>query len=299
MLSFLPAIILLPLHLLLQVANLALWALLVTLLGLIKLLLPVPALTSLLNLCMNGIVGLFGLISVRIIRLCNKVEWDCQVDGTLSRHDWCLMLPNHLSWLDIILLIDLAAGKIPAPKFFLKRELIWMPFIGLACWALDMPFMRRYSRDFLAKNPHLKGKDIDTTRKSCEKFQQCPTTVINFVEGSRFTAQKHQQRKSPYTNLLPPKAGGIAFTLAAMGELFTQILDVTILYPNNSQRPMLDMLSGRLNKVVIRVDVLPVDEKVIGDYYNDADFRARFQQWLNSLWQRKDKLIDSLLDKYQ
>lgn len=299
MLSFLPAIILFPLQLLLQVANLALWGSLVIIFGLFKLLLPIAIIRRGLSHCMNGFLSLFGVCSVRIIRLCNKVEWDCQVEGKLSKNDWYLMVPNHLSWLDIVLLVDFAAGKIPAPKFFLKKELIWMPFVGLAAWALDMPFMRRYSQDFLNKHPHLKGKDIETTQKSCEKFQHNPTTVINFVEGTRFTEQKRQQKGGTHENLLPPKAGGIAFTLATMGKLFTNILDVTILYPHNTETPVLDMLSGRLNKVIVRVKVLPVSEKVIGDYYNDEQFRSGFQQWLNSLWERKDKLIGQLINGRQ
>ena len=277
MLSFLPSIIIFPLHFILQVLNLVFWAGMIITLGLVKFILPFKVVAALLNPVMNQFSLCFGVCSVGFIKLTNKIEWDCHIKGELSAKNWYLMMPNHLSWLDIILLFDFASGKIPAPKFFLKKELIWVPFVGLGAWALDMPFMQRYSRAFLEKYPHLKGKDIETTRKSCAKFEHHPTTVINFVEGSRFTKEKHELRNSPYSHLLPPKAGGVAFTLAAMGELFTNILNVTILYPNNSEHPMLDMLNGRLNKVVMHVDVLPVDDKVIGDYFNDEHFKARFQ----------------------
>ncbi len=295
MLSFLPAIILFPIHFCLQVINLAFWATLIIALGALKFLLPFAIVQNLLNPAMNAFSIYFGVISVKIIKLTNKVEWDLQIKGELKKDNWYLMLPNHLSWIDIVLLFDFAANRIPAPKFFLKKELIWLPFVGLGAWALDMPFMQRYSRAFIEKNPHLKGKDIETTRKSCAKFKTHPTTVINFVEGSRFTKEKHMLRNSPFQFLLPPKAGGIAFTLAAMGELFTNILNVTILYPDNNKRPMLDLLSGRLNKVVIHVDVLPVTEDVIGDYFNDDSFKIKFQQWLNGVWEQKDRLIESLV----
>ena len=294
MFSFLPAVIVFPLHLLLQVINLGFWAILIIAFGLLKLILPFAA--PLLNPFMNRLMFSFGIVSVALIKLTNRVEWDFKIHGELNKNDWYLMTPNHLSWLDIILLIEFAADKIPAPKFFLKKELIWLPFVGLGAWALDMPFMQRYSRAFVEKNPHLKGKDIETTRKYCEKFKKQPTTVINFVEGSRFTSEKHETRNSSYENLLPPKAGGIAFTLAAMGELFTNVLDVTLLYPNNSDKPMMDMLSGRLNKVVIHVDVLPVDDQIVGDYFNDSKFQARFQNWLNGLWHQKDRLIGQILN---
>ncbi|MCV2884695.1 acyltransferase [Aestuariibacter sp. AA17] len=299
MLSFLPSIIIFPLHLLLQVINLSFWGGIIIAMGFIKLLLPFQFTTRILNPVMGQFSILFGVCSVLIIKLTNRIEWDFKIKGELGKDKWYLMMPNHLSWLDIILLFDFASGRIPAPKFFLKKELIWVPFVGLGAWALDMPFMQRYSRAFLDKYPHLKGKDIETTKKSCEKFKNTPVTVINFVEGTRYTMDKHKLKNSPFASLLPPKAGGAAFTLAAMGELFSNILDVTILYPNNTKRPMLDMLSGRLNKVVLHVDVLPVTEDVVGDYFNNEDFRKRFQAWLNGVWESKDKLITQLMSSKQ
>lgn len=294
MLSLFPGFVLFPLHLTLQILNLCFWALLIIMLGLLKLLLPMPAITKLINWLLNNMLCAFGIMSVTLIKLTNKIELDYQVDGELSQRGWYLLMSNHLSWLDINLLTEFAVGRIPAPKFFLKKELIWLPFVGLGAWALDMPFMQRYSGEFLKNNPHLKGKDIETTRKSCEKFRQLPTTVINFVEGSRYTVEKHSLRASPFAHLLHPKAGGIAFTLASMGELFTNILDVTILYPENKGSPMLNMLAGKLTRVVIRVKVLPIDEHIIGDYFNDDNFKNTFQAWLNDLWRDKDKLIEQL-----
>ena len=274
--------------------SLAFWALCITLLGLIKFILPFPFITRPLNIVLNFMMCAFGFCSVTLIRCMNSVELDYVVEGKLSKKEWYLIVANHLSWLDIILLTDFAAGKIPAPKFFLKKELIWLPFVGLGAWALDMPFMQRYNKTFLQKNPHLEGKDIATTKKSCEKFRQLPTTVINFVEGNRFTPEKQKLKQSPFVNLLPPKAGGIAFTLATMGELFTSVLDITIIYPDTQGSPMMTMLGGRLKKVIIRVNLHPITDEVIGDYFNDQKFKQGFQSWLNTVWQNKDKLITHL-----
>jgi 1-acyl-sn-glycerol-3-phosphate acyltransferase len=297
MLRFLPVFLLFPLHLCLQTINIAFWSILIILFGLLKLVLPVAVIVKPINVLINFMLFAFGKLSVKLIKLTNKVELDYQIEGVLSKEEWYLMMPNHISWLDIVILTEFAADRIPAPKFFLKKELIWLPFVGLGAWALDMPFMRRYSSAFIAKNPHLKGKDIETTKQSCEKFKKMPTTVINFVEGSRFTPDKHRQRKSPYQYLLPPKAGGIAFTLAAMGELFTSILDVTIVYPNVKGSAMLAMLGGKLTKIVLRVKVLEIKEGTVGDYFNNESFRAAFQTWLNQVWLEKDKLICDLEDK--
>lgn len=296
MFSVLPRFVLFPVHLFLQIISLAFWTISITLLGFIKFLLPFSFFTKPINIVLNFMMCGFGFCSVALIKCMNKVELDYVVEGELKKTEWYLIMSNHLSWLDIILLTDFAAGKIPAPKFFLKKELIWLPFVGLGAWALDMPFMQRYSKAFLQKNPHLEGKDIATTKKSCERFRQLPTTVINFVEGNRFTPEKQKLKQSPFKNLLPPKAGGIAFTLATMGELFTSVLDITIIYPDTQGSPMMAMLSGRLKKVIIRVNVHPVTDEIVGDYFNDETFKQSFQGWLNSVWQNKDKFITKLTE---
>ncbi|QJR81602.1 acyltransferase [Alteromonas pelagimontana] len=292
---FFPLIFLI--HTPLQIANLAVWASLVIIFGVAKLLLPFPILQQRLASAMHFFMFCFGKTSVLLIRCFNSVQFEFRVQGALSKKSWYLILANHMSYLDIILLIDFAAERIPVPKFFLKQELIWLPFVGLGAWALDMPFMRRYSREYLEKFPHKKGMDIQTTKRFCQKFKLTPTTVINFVEGTRYTAVKHKVRGSQYKHLLPPKAGGIAFTLATMGELFTNILDISLLYPDNQRHPMLSMLSGQLSRVVMDVNVLDVPAESRGDYYIDEQFRGQFHTWLNGLWAAKDARIAQWMEQ--
>ena len=136
--------------------------------------------------------------------------------------------------------------------------------------------MRRYSREFLLRNPHLRGKDIETTRNACEKFRHIPTTVINFVEGTRFTEPKRDAARSRYRHLMPPKAAGLAFTLAAMGEQFDSLINVTISYPDNAEAPFRDFLMGRMKRIRVRIEELPVDEALVGDYFNDKQFKRGF-----------------------
>ena len=283
------------LHTTLQVANLALWGGLIILLGLVKLVIPVASFRKAIMTVMHGLMFCFGKFSVSFIRFFNSVEMDYRIHGELSKQNWYLIVANHLSYLDIILLIEFAATRIPAPKFFLKQELIWLPFVGLGAWALDMPFMRRYSKAYLAKHPEKKGKDIETTKAYCQKFKSTPTTVINFVEGTRYTPQKHALRASQYRNLLPPKAGGVAFTLTAMGDLFTNVLDVSLLYPENAKHPMMSMLCGQMTKIVIDVNVMDVPEPANDIPADPQDFRSRFQGWLNTLWAMKDNRISQIL----
>lgn len=275
-------------HTSLQLCNMSFWGGLVIIFGVLRFTLPIKKVNKLLLRIMHRLYLSFGIISVAMIKMFNPIEIRIEIDKPLSKNKWYLITANHISYLDIILLIDFCAPRIPPPKFFLKKELIWLPFVGLSAWALDMPFMQRYSKKFLEKHPHLKGKDIETTKKSCEKFIDTPTTVINFVEGTRFTKQKHKERKSPYSHLLRPKAGGIAFTLTAMGELFSHILDITLAYPN-SIHPMMDMLSGRMTQIVIEVKTLDVSNDLIGDYFDNPIFQSKFQVWINELWVNKNE----------
>ncbi|NMH61451.1 acyltransferase [Alteromonas ponticola] len=283
-------------HTPLQVINLAFWGSLIILFGLVKLALPIPSVQKFLANLMHRFLFGFGAVSVKMVRIFNDVDVQIDVHGELSKQHWYLIMANHLSWLDIILLIEFAAKRIPAPKFFLKKELIWMPFVGLGAWALEMPFMSRYSQSYLKKYPHKRGQDIETTKRYCHKFKTMPTTVINFVEGTRFTDNKHQLKQSCYQHLLPPKAGGIAFTLATMGDLFTNILDISLLYPQNRHHPMYAMLSGQMKRIVIDVNIIPLPEQACGDYFSDAVYRLQFQDWLNERWAAKDARIAKIME---
>jgi len=205
-----------------------------------------------------------------------------------------LVVANHQSWVDILVLQRIFHRKIPFLKFFLKKELRWFPLLGQAWWALDFPFMKRYSRQFLQKKPHLKGKDLEITRKACEKFRTSPVSIMNFVEGTRFTAEKHMKQRSPYRNLLKSKAGGIAHVLSSMGDQLNAILDVTIVYPKNV-KSFWAFACGDLHEIKIRVRAVPVTKDLLGNYAIDKSFQTRFHNWLNALWEKKDRTIQEML----
>ncbi len=212
---------------------------------------------------------------------------------SLKPKDWYLVIANHQSWVDILIMQRLLHNKIPFLNFFLKKELIYVPFLGLAWWALDFPFMSRTSKAQLKKNPSLRGKDIETTRKACEKFKEVPVSIVNFVEGTRYTDNKHQRQNSPFNKLLKPKAGGVAFVLQAMGTELSKLVNITIHYPEGIPTFM-DFASGKVNKVQVDVKVMPISENLIGDYTSDIDFRVKFQGELNQLWQEKEQTLSSL-----
>lgn len=172
-------------------------------------------------------------IDKAIFALCIPTQWDIRGVDTLRQDTSYLCVSNHQTWVDIPALIESLNRRVPFFKFFLKKELIWVPLLGLAWWGLDYPFMKRYSKAFLDKHPELKGKDLEITKAACELFKRQPVTVVNYLEGTRFTEAKRAEQQSPYRHLLKPKAGGVAFVLAALGEQLDALLDVTIVYPGD------------------------------------------------------------------
>ena len=228
------------------------------------------------------------------LRITEAQAWKVQLPENLSTDKWYFVTANHQSWADILIAQSVLNRKVPMLKFFLKRELFWVPVLGLCWWALDFPFMRRYSREYLAKHPHKQGKDLEETRKACEKFQYTPTAVFNFMEGTRFTEQKYQFKQSSYQHLLPPKAGGTGFVLGAMGSTLDTLLDISIHYPNG--RPTFwEFLCAKAGEVEVTVRCVNIPDGVRGgDYQNDPSYKAEVQAWVNNVWQEKDTILTSL-----
>ncbi|WP_435928409.1 acyltransferase [Dryocola sp. BD613] len=265
--------------------------------GVIKLLLPVPALWRAIALFADFMMYCWCEGLALLLRLNPHLQWDVEGLEDLNKKKGYLLICNHRSWADIVILCVLFRKLIPMNKYFLKQQLAWLPFIGLACWALDMPFMKRYSRGYLLRHPERRGKDVETTRRACEKFRLHPATIVNFVEGSRFSREKQLKTHSAFQNLLPPKAAGIAMVLNVFGEQFNQLLNVTLCYPENTGSPFYDMLTGKMTRIVVRVSLVTIEKDLYGDYVNDKAFKLRFQSWLNALWHEKDILLSGIMQK--
>ncbi|SEJ88509.1 acyltransferase [Pseudomonas sp. NFR16] len=234
-------------------------------------------------------------INKLIFRLCIPTRWEISGHEGLRGDTSYLVISNHQSWVDIPALVQALNRRTPFFKFFLKKELIWVPFLGLAWWALDYPFMKRYTKAFLAKNPELKGKDLEITKEACELLKRQPVTVVNYLEGTRFTPAKQAQQTSPYRYLLKPKAGGVAFVLAAMGEQLDAVLDVTVVYPGERIPGFWDLISGQVPRVIIDIRTRELDPALWqGDYENDPAFREYVQGWVNRLWEEKNARIEAL-----
>lgn len=257
-----------------------------------KLILPGKALKTRCSQLVVWVAEYWAENCKRIFAALTATQWDIRGAAELQQNASYLIISNHQSWVDIPALVQAFNRKVPYFKFFLKQQLIWVPFLGLAFWALDYPFMKRYSKAKLEKFPQLKGQDLEITRRACEKFRDLPVTVVNYLEGTRFTPAKQAQQGSPYAHLLKPKAGGVAFVLKVLGEQLDTILDVTLVYPGRQPPGFWTLLSGQVPRVIVDIQTRPLHAELWqGDYQNDPQFRQYVQNWVSELWQEKDARI--------
>jgi 1-acyl-sn-glycerol-3-phosphate acyltransferase len=255
--------------------------------ALVKLLVPVERVRAGCDRLLNAVAAGWVVVNNAWIAAASRTPWQVRGLDGLSPGGWYLVSSNHQSWVDILVLQKVFGGRIPLLKFFIKKELIYVPLIGLAWWALDFPFMSRKGGKASA------AKDLEIARKACEKFRVLPTSVISFLEGTRFTPGKHDGQQSPYTHLLKPKTGGIGMALAVMGEQFDAMLDVTIVYPKGVPT-FTDLISGRLSDVIVDVRQIAIPDDLKVDSGHDAGYRTRLQAWINQLWAEKDQRIAEL-----
>ena len=297
MLGFLPPFVRGAIALVLLTVNTLFWCALLFVLALVKLVLPFKAVRLRLDPMLNAVAMAWVTCNTAWMKLTQRTTWDVQGVDELPFRGWYLVNCNHQSWVDIFVLQRAMNGHIPMLKFFLKQQLIYVPVIGLAWWALDFPFMKRHSRAELRKNPKLRDEDRETTRRACAKFALVPTSVMNFAEGTRFTPEKHAAQASPYTYLLKPKAGALALALNAMGEQFHSLIDATIVYPDGIPS-FWDFLCGTTPRVVLHVRQLPIPPAFCtGDYEGDTVFRGTVHRWLADIWEFKDAEIEKIMQR--
>ncbi len=297
MLNFLPSKVIGVIASLLLVINILFWVIILFVFSIPKILIPWPPLLKVINKILQWIGENWIAGNSEWMWLTQKTQWDVQGAENLNRNGWYLVVSNHQSWVDILVMQHLLNRKIPLLKFFIKRELIKVPFMGFAWWALDFPFLYRHSSEYLKKHPEQAGKDFETTRKACEKFATMPTSVMNFLEGTRFTPAKHEKQNSEYKHLLRPKSGGLALALNILGEKFHSLLDITIIYPDGIPG-FGDFLCGRVKRITVRMRTIEIPKHLLhGDYENDPAFRDAMHQWVQKLWSEKDGQIQTLMKK--
>ena len=238
------------------------------------------------------------------------------IDNMLPRKDWRISLPddvntegkyllisNHQSWVDTSIVQYISEKRLPLTRFFTKFELIYIPIVGQAFYFLDFPMMRRHSKEAMAKNPALKGQDIEEAKRACALLKDKPFTLLNYLEGTRFTQAKHEQQKSPYTHLLKPRAGGLSLAINALGSEIDGLLDMTIVYPDGVPTYS-DLWKGNIKRLGVDVRYLDIPAELFagikrGGYENDEQVKAQMFAWIEQVWRDKDQRISAMLADFE
>lgn len=217
------------------------------------------------------------------------IDWKHIDDVSLDK--WYLVISNHQSWTDIILLQSYLYGKIPPLKFFTKQQLIWVPGIGLAMYVLGFPYVKRVSKAQIKANPNLRNADRDNIAEACKGFKNHPTSILNFLEGTRRTSAKQLNQSSDYKNLLKPKIGGIEYVIKDMGDYLHKLIDVTIVYPDGTPT-FWQFVKGECRSVKFVVSHYDIPKQVLVD--NDIERRSSLSGWIKTIWMQKDQQISEM-----
>ena len=229
-----------------------------------------------------------------------NTRWDISIDENLqlSMQGRYLMTCNHQSWVDTTVNQYFGLTRMPLTRFFTKWELIFIPFVGQAFKILGFPMMKRHSKAQIEKKPALKDRDMEEARKACQQLLTQPFTLLNYLEGTRFTKEKHDQQQSPYQHLLKPKAGGLALALNILGDQIDALVDMTIVYPDGVPGYS-EFWLGEVPRIAVNLRKIHIPDWILGgNYEDDAEYRERFQQWVHELWLEKDQLIESMQQKF-
>ena len=276
--------------------NLVAWGTVVLLVGVVKFFAPQGRIRRRLILTLASLGEGWVAMNNAISDLMLPIRWEIEGADGLRRDGHYLVFANHISWIDIIVVFRALHRRIALIRFFTKQELIWLPFIGQACWALEFPFMKRYSADYLAQHPEKRGTDLETTRRACERYRTIPVAILNFLESTRFTLDKHADQESPYRYLLRPRTGAAAFVVASLADQLDGILDVSIAYPGHLVS-VWDFISGRVKSVQVRVRQLPVPPELLSAAVTEpGPVRDQFKEWIEGVWREKDAVLGDLLE---
>ena len=239
-------------------------------------------------------IGEYTVYGLKIImKIMHRDSMQVFDNNEFDKNNWYMAISNHQSWADIFILLVAAHKRIPLLKFFMKKELAWIPFIFLANKTLNMPFVNRHSKKELEKNPNLRNKDYENTLKACKRFLRSPSTIFSYAEGTRNDAIKHKAQNSPYKNLLKPRIGGIATALSAMPNI-NVLVDYSVVY-KSEKRGAWSFLKGDMKDVKVLVRKYDIPENLKNkNYSTDAEYRENFKNWIEAIWIEKDQEIERL-----
>ena len=180
----------------------------------------------------------------------------------------------------------------------MKSQLWWLPLTWAANIGLAMPYVVRRSKEVIMKNPELIKTDKKATIRACKAYKIMPTNVAGFIEGTRIDKDKYANSKSKFKNLMPPKIGGMGYTLEVMPYI-DHLTDVTLVYKSN-KRDFWNFLCGDMNEASVTINTYKIPEELRGvDYSNNDELRLKLKTFLEEIWTKKDEIIEKEKKRYE
>ncbi|PHH87859.1 hypothetical protein CDD83_8312 [Cordyceps sp. RAO-2017] len=120
-----------------------------------------------------------------IFERANGADIVCSGDA-LPPGESAVVVANHVAWADFYMIQALAqrAGMLGRCRYFAKRQLRLVPFLGWGLWAMGMPMV---SRNWLRDRRELERVFSGLVH---DRF---PTWLVSFSEATRFTRRKHDE----------------------------------------------------------------------------------------------------------
>lgn len=224
-----------------------------------------------------------------MIRRLNVISIETIFDQQLEieRNQWQIVICNHQSWADVIVLQIALLDNVPPIKFFTKREFIWVPVLGFVLWILKFPYVLRASTGLKRTEASRNQLNAHSMHRARRQFHERPVSILIFCEGTRFNQEKYRAQQSSYRNLLRPKIGGLAFTIEALQSKTSHLLDVTLVYEGKTPN-FWNFLCGKCRRVKV------LTRKVLIKELLEPSIRSGIRE----LWQAKDREIDRLQSEF-
>ncbi|MCG8333240.1 MAG: acetyltransferase [Proteobacteria bacterium] len=278
--------------------NLTLGLIPLLILALLKLVIPLQFVKDRIYQLMLGIYAFAVHVDSFLLKRLLGITFDVVGLQNLDKRSNYLVISNHRSWADILILQSLLINGAPIIKFIVKQEVIFIPLVGLICWAYEYPFVKRSSLKDSGKSGK-RLRDLSTINQSLENLGNQPTTIINFVEGTRFNLLKSKKTESPFPHLLKPRAGGLTYILNTFGKDIDYVLDFTIAY--DTEEPVFwNLMSGKCKRIKIEIKQIALKDLMQKFEINDnvIDYTS-VSNWLKRFWQEKNDKLKIAYDDFR
>jgi lysocardiolipin and lysophospholipid acyltransferase len=195
-----------------------------------------------------------------------------------------LLVVNHQQMPDIPAIMKFARTKdrLGDLKFFVKKQLKWVPGMGWGMQFLDCLYI---DRDWTA--------DRETIRTTFARLVdgKVPVYLVSFVEGTRLTLKKlkaareyagsHGLRLPIHT--LVPRTKGFEASVEGLRRHLDAVYDLTISYEVGVPT-LWQYLKGLVRRIHVHVRRFPIN--------NLPDSAEDLRRWLLDRWREKDELLD-------